>query len=115
MSLPGTKTDDAARKAMLARVWAPAGQYRDPTAHVRGRAGLAEHIGGFQVESSGSAIARSGAVQTTGAEFYFGWEMVDGDGTAIVTGKDAGVLDVDGKILSIRGFFDAPDRGSSPG
>ncbi|MGI9629059.1 MAG: aminopeptidase P N-terminal domain-containing protein [Longimicrobiales bacterium] len=102
------EADPDQRLAALGEVWASNGRYRDPTAHVRGRNGLSNHIAGFQSQLPGSTIRRSGPVLGTAAHFYFRWEIVDASGQAVATGHDAGVLDVDGRILEIRGFFDQP-------
>ena len=96
------------RTELLLEAWAAAGRYQDPTAHVKGVPALVEHIGGFLAGISGGAIRRSGPIQRTVAAFHFPWEMVDRTGAVIATGKDTGLLDADGRILMIRGFFDTP-------
>ena len=97
--------DPEARALSLGAVWAQAGRYRDPTAHVRGRRALVEHIGVFQTAAPGAAIRRSGPVIRTGPHFTFPWEMTGEDGAVLASGRDAGLLDADGRILRIEGFF----------
>jgi hypothetical protein len=97
--------DAGARALLLSAVWAQAGRYRDPTAHTRGRDALVEHIGIFQTTAPGASIRRSGPVIRTGPHFTFPWEMTDEDGRVRASGRDAGLLDADGRILRIEGFF----------
>ncbi len=97
--------DPAIRRQALARVWAPAGQYRDPTAHLQGLEELTAHIGRYQAGLPGSSIRRSGPVGQTGAYLTFPWEITGSDGSVVAFGRDSGVLDADGRILRIDGYF----------
>ncbi len=98
---------NAERRALtLARVWAPAGRYRDPTGRVHGPESLSDHIQRFQEQQTGVTVVRSSPVSLTGSLFRFAWEILDRSGMPIASGWDTGELDVDGRILDIRGFFD---------
>ena len=97
--------DQDERSRLLNAVWAEAGRYLDPSAHVRGRRELARHIGGFQASLPGTVIRRSGPVIRTGAHMTFPWEIIGEDGAVVASGRDAGLLDADGRILRIEGFF----------
>ncbi|MDH3223567.1 MAG: M24 family metallopeptidase, partial [Gemmatimonadota bacterium] len=94
-----------ARRQALARVWAPAGRYRDPSVHLQGVDELTAHIGQYQAGLPGSSIRRSGPVGQTGAYLTFPWEITGSDGSVVAFGRDSGVLDADGRILRIDGYF----------
>jgi len=97
--------DPAERRRLLDACWADDGVYCDPTARVRGRAGLAEHIGGFQEQFAGCRIELTTAPDEHDGYVRFGWRIVRDGGDQVSEGTDFGELDDDGRLRRIVGFF----------
>ena len=100
------ESDATKRMALLERAWADDGVYTDPTAEVRGREALDQHIAAFQAQGTGARILQTTVVDSHhGMRLRFGWKMVSDDGTTMVEGIDYGELDEDGRLRLIVGFF----------
>jgi hypothetical protein len=97
--------DEAARRALLERVWANDGVYVDPTAVVCGREAFVAHMARFQERLPGHSLVQTTVVDEHHGRLRFGWRMLDPDGAAVLDGIDFGVLDEDGRLLRIVGFF----------
>ena len=106
--LAWSTADDDARAALLARVWADAGVYSDPSAQVRGRAALHAHIGGMHAKMPGTRIVLSTQVSQHHGYLYFGWQMITADGDVRIDGVDFAQVDENGRIAQIVGFFGPP-------
>ena len=66
--------DEAKRRAHLEASWADDATYTDPTADVRGREALVQHIAGFlSAQPAGSSIDRVTGVDIHHRSFRFGW------------------------------------------
>lgn len=101
------ESDVDARRALLEKAWADDGRYADPSADVIGRDALVEHISGFQSNPSmkGYSLARTSAVDSHHDVLRFGWALKNAEGAVVMEGVDFGVLDEDGRLASITGFF----------
>lgn len=101
------ETDADARLAMLEKAWADDGRYTDPSADVTGREALVAHISGFQSNPSmkGFSLARTSKVDAHHNVLRFGWALKNAEGAVVMEGVDFGVLDEDGRLASITGFF----------
>ena len=97
-------TDPARRLLLLEQSWSADGRYVDPTADVRGRQALADHIGAFQ-RDTGATLTVTSAADAQGDRGRFTWEMGDPDGGVLIEGIDFFELDDDGRIARITGFF----------
>lgn len=97
--------DVAARRALLEKAWAPNGVYTDPTAHVEGRDALVQHISGFLSAMPGATIVPTSGVDLHHRHLRFSWRLVKADGSVATEGMDFGVLDPDGRLERIVGFF----------
>ncbi len=102
-----SEQDPDKRLTLLEKAWSEDGVYSDPTAEVKGRQALADHIGGFLAQSNGARIVLTSAVDLHHEiRLRFSWKMVAPDGqTTVAEGFDYGELDADGRLRLIVGFF----------
>ena len=96
--------DEAARRKLLDEAWADDGVYCDPMGRAEGRAGLVEHIAGFQQQFADHRIDITSAVDEHDGFLRFTWVMQGPDG-AVMDGIDFGELAPDGRLRRITGFF----------
>jgi len=101
------EADDVARQALLDRAWSDDGVYTDPTAEVKGRDALAKHTGEFvnNPQYKGFSMERVSGVDVHHKVLRFNWALKDPSGSVVMAGVDYGVLDDDGRLASITGFF----------
>ena len=97
--------DRALRQQILEGIWAEDGTYTDPTAHVAGRRGLVDHIGGFFEQFPGARVVLSSVVDSHHEQLRFNWCVVLPDGKVLLEGIDFGELSADGKLRRIVGFL----------
>src|SRR5690349_4806928 len=97
--------DDSARQFLLEKCWAEDGIYCDPTAFVKGRQALKEHIGGFQNSFAGSRIELRSGLDIHHNKLRFAWTLINREGKTLTEGLDFGELDQDNRLKSITGFF----------
>lgn len=90
--------------AMLADVFSESGSYTDPGASVSGRDAVTAHIVGFHERFPTATMERRSRIDGYGNVVRFGWALVD-DGVDLIVGTDFVVLDDDGTIRSVTGFF----------
>lgn len=100
--------DDAARAATVARIWAPDATYLDPTQVHAGHEGLAAMGGDFQAAFPGHTMRRTTGIDQHHDTLRFGWEAVAADGTVLVAGIDVALVDDEGRLTAIAGFFGDP-------
>lgn len=101
------ETDAATRKAILARVWAEAGVYADPTVETVGIDALSDHIDRVLARLPGSRILLTSAVETHHRFSRFSWSRVDAAGKPMRDGVDFVEVDDAGRITRMIGFFEA--------
>jgi hypothetical protein len=99
------ETDEEARRALLDKSWADAGVYCDPMGTAEGRDALVAHIGGFHEMMPGNRIELVTGVDEHDGFLRFGWVMKGPDGAVAMEGVDFGVVDGDGRLARITGFF----------
>ncbi|MCU0686359.1 MAG: nuclear transport factor 2 family protein [Polyangiaceae bacterium] len=96
--------DAAARAALIGQSWSETARYVDPTADVRGRAGLDATITGFRAAFAGAGILpASGALEAQGL-VHFRWRL-EGGGAPPLDGMDVGFVGAEGTLTLIAGFF----------
>ncbi len=107
------EADDAARRSLLETAWSDDGVYTDPSAEVKGRDALFDHTGNFvsNPDMKGFSLERVSGVDVHHKLLRFDWALKSPDGNVVMAGVDFGVLDDDGRLASITGFFGPiPDK-----
>jgi hypothetical protein len=100
-----SEPDAQQREQMLEEVWAEAGTYMDPSAFIRGRKELVEHIGKVLARYPGARVVRTSVLDTHHGVVRFAWKMILADGQSLPEGLDFGELSAEGKLQRIVGFF----------
>jgi hypothetical protein len=106
------ETDPAARRALVAEVFAEDGTYTDPLAAVRGRDGLDATIGAVQGQFAGLVFSLGGAVDTHHDIARFAWHLGPAGEEPIIIGFDVVVIGEDGLIRQVLGFLDKVPAGA---
>ena len=101
------EADQGKRLDLLKRCFAADGTYVDPTAKVRGRSNLCNHIGEV-LQSSDGRVELTSKPNNHHDVVHFTWHMVDADGSVMVTGHDFVQFDEQGQISHLAGFFGDP-------
>ena len=101
------ETDAATRRALISRTWSADASYVDPLLAGEGPDGIDAMIAAGQGQFPGHTVRLASGIDSHHARVRFNWEIV-GPGSAdpVVTGVDFAVIDADGKLQSITGFFD---------
>jgi hypothetical protein len=101
------ETDSQKRAQLIARAWVSDGRYVDPQADVQGYDAFDQLVTAVQARFPGHSFRRTGGVDAHHDEARWSWELVDPDGTTVITGLDAAQLGGDGRLQRVTGFFDA--------
>jgi uncharacterized protein YndB with AHSA1/START domain len=102
-----TIADEHARENALLRIASRVVQFRDRFSHVDGIADVVAHIGAAQRFMPGFRFERRGAVRQCQGVALADWAAVGDDGQQRATGTNVFVLDLDGRIESVTGFWNA--------
>jgi hypothetical protein len=101
--------EDAGRRAELIRTaWADGARYRDPLLEADGHAGLSEMVATVHGHYPGHRFRRTTGIDAHQDVARFGWELVAPDGAVFTAGIDVATLAVDGRLLTVLGFFGDP-------
>jgi hypothetical protein len=102
------ETDDEARLAAVAGVWAEQGTYTDPLAEVAGHEAISGLVGAVQAQVPGHVfrpVAES--IDAHGSVLRFQWELVPvAGGEPLAIGFDVAATAEDGRIATVIGFLD---------
>jgi hypothetical protein len=79
--------------------------YVDPTIDTANLPDLADAIGEFQTSAPQASIVQLSGLDARAGELRFTWEFQN-DGASVITGADYMELAADGRIASIRGYWD---------
>lgn len=101
------EADDARRRDLIARTFAPAARYVDPLAASAGHAEIDALIRAVQARFPGLAFIRAATPDHHGNFVRFSWHLAPSGGAPVAGGTDFGVLDADGRFTSVTGFLDA--------
>jgi hypothetical protein len=89
--------------------------YVDPTIDTTSREALSDAIGEFLTMATGSSIVQASGLDARDGELRFAWEFRT-NGATVIKGYDYMEVDEDGRISSIRGYWDplpaAPAEGT---
>ena len=97
--------DAETRLCALTRSLTEAATYIDPTIDTTSREGLADAIGQFIASTPGASIVVTSGLDVRAGELRFKWEFQTG-GTTLVRGVDYMEIADDGRIASIRGYWE---------
>jgi hypothetical protein len=107
--------DADARLCALESSLTPSVTYIDPTIDTASREALSDAIGQFLTMASGSSIVQTSGLDARHGELRFAWEFRT-NGATVIKGYDYMELAEDGRISSIRGYWDplptAPAEGA---
>jgi len=99
------EADPADRRRKIEQAWAPDGGMTDPPLTGQGHAGLVELGDALHAHYAGHAFARTSEVDVHHDRFRVAWVLTGPDGTPVLTGMDTGVLNPDGTVGQVVGFF----------
>jgi hypothetical protein len=109
------ESDEGARLCSLESSLTPSVTYIDPTIDTASREALSGAIGEFLTMATGSSIVQTSGLDARDGELRFAWEFRT-NGATVIKGYDYMELDGDGRISSIRGYWDplpaAPAEGT---
>ncbi|WP_440099952.1 nuclear transport factor 2 family protein [Streptosporangium sp. H16] len=105
------ETDAAARRAVLAEVFAEDAIYTDPLVSVKGRDGLDATIAAVQGRFGGLVFSLGDAVDAHHDIARFTWHLGPEGAEPIVIGFDVAVIGDDGRISQVLGFLDKVPAG----
>lgn len=97
--------DAGKRLCALTRSLAADATYVDPTIDATSREGLADAIGQFIGSTPGASIVTTSGLDLRAGELRFTWELQAG-GATVLRGVDYMELADDGRIASIRGYWE---------
>jgi hypothetical protein len=100
------ETDELARQAAVAALYAEDARYVDPLAVAEGRAAIAATIGAVQGQFPGFRFRLAGPVDGHHDQARFCWELGPDGGEAPVAGFDVATTDAQGRLTSVLGFLD---------
>ncbi len=97
--------DPARRAESVAMVWAEGGELLDPPLEGRGLEEIAALTDVVLAHYPGHRFERTTAVDEHHGWARYGWSLLDGDGSVVLTGTDVAQLDDEGRLTRIVGFF----------
>lgn len=97
--------DEARRRERLQAIAAADVRFRDRFSCIDGLDDLVAHLGAFHRFMPGQRIARRGEPQHCQWRVLASWVATGKDGQDVGTGTNVFELDVDGKIVSVTGFW----------
>lgn len=97
--------DPIRRAELVASVWDVDGALIDPPFEGAGHDGIAAMTDVVLTHYSGHTFRRTTGVDTHHHFARYGWELVDANGTAAVSGTDVVESDDAGRLVRIIGFF----------
>ena len=103
--------DPAARRKAIGRLWNAGGRLVDPPFESSGHEGIAQQAALLVAQFPGHRFERTTAVDEHHGFARYGWKLVNDAGVAAAEGIDILVLDVDGRIGQVVGFFGAQPAG----
>jgi hypothetical protein len=100
--------DAAIRANLIAAVWAPEGVLVDPPFDGTGHEQIAGLVAAAQGQFPGHTFRRTSEIDAHHDLARYTWELVGPDGTPVLGGTDVVLLDGDGRLSYVAGFFGEP-------
>lgn len=106
--------DPEARRALLARAWAPEGRLVDPPLEATGPDGIATLVDAVLDHYPGHRFQRTSAVDAHHDVARYGWALIGPDGSTALSGVDVATVGPDGRLTGVAGFFGPlPEEGAA--
>lgn len=105
------ETDAAARRRLVADLWADDARYVDPMVVAEGRDAIDAAVGAAQEQFPGWEFRLAGPVDAHHDAARFTWELGPAGGEAVVVGFDVAERDRDGRLATVVGFLDRVPTG----
>ena len=100
-------TDAVERAELVDRHWTADARMSDPLVDVSGHAALVGVFTRFHETYPGCSFRRVGGHDGHHELVRWGWEMIDQHGNTVLDGLDVAVVDHDGRLVRVAGFFGA--------
>ena len=98
--------DAAARRALVAALFAPHARYLDPMMQGAGHEGIDALIAGAQQHFPGHRFELAGTPDGHNDVVRFSWTLSGPEGKQAARGIDVATLSTDGRLSSVTGFLD---------
>jgi hypothetical protein len=102
------EASEGKRIQLVRSVWNSEGRLIDPPMAASGHQGISNQAAALLAQFPGHVFRRTTEVDAHHAYASFGWSLAGPDGQEVLQGRDFLSLDVDGKIMSVVGFFGPP-------
>jgi hypothetical protein len=99
------ETDGSRRAPLVEQAWTPDGQWVDPPFEGQGHEAINGMVDAIYQQFPDHRFRRASAIDAHHDSLRIGWELVSPDGEVAVAGTDVGVLDGDGRLARVTGFF----------
>ena len=100
------ETDPARRRQVIAATWSAESSYVDPLFTAEGADALDAMVAGVHQQFPGHRFRLTGPVDVHHDRARWGWELAPETGPPVVTGIDFAVLDAEGRLREVTGFFE---------
>jgi hypothetical protein len=100
-----SEPDTGRRNELLEKAFASDGKLIDPPLDASGRQGISDMVGAVLGQFPGHRFRRASGIDSHHDAVRYGWELVAPDGSVTLAGMDVAVLDRDGRLQRVTGFF----------
>ena len=99
------ETDSGVRAALVEEVWTPDGRWVDPPFEGEGYEAINGMVETIYEHYPNHRFRRASDIDAHHDSLRIGWELVSPDGNVVIAGTDVGLVDDDGRLARITGFF----------
>jgi hypothetical protein len=99
------ETDSDRRAGVVAETWGPEGRWVDPPFEGQGHEAINRMVDAIYEQFPAHRFRRTSAIDAHHDTLRIGWELVSPDGDVVIAGTDVAVVDGDGRLERVTGFF----------